>query len=256
MAVELDDVLTLATPEGVELKMSLAGAGSRLIAGAIDLVIQGVLVLLLLLGLLALGDLGLALFSIASFLVLFAYDVLFEVLGGGQTPGKRACGLRVVRSDGSPVDFRSSAIRNITRLVDGPPLSYMPSLIGVLVTRKNQRPGDLAGDTVVIRTAKRSRRRRRRRPRAPQPVRTAAIAADWDVSAITADELAVVRRFVERREALAPAARTALAVRLTDGLRPRVVGAPPEDAPEDFLETLLATKAARSGLLARPVPPS
>jgi uncharacterized RDD family membrane protein YckC len=253
MSVELDDVLTLATPEGVELKMSLAGAGSRLIAGAIDLVIQGVLIILLLLGLLALGDLGLALFSIASFLVLFAYDVLFEVLGGGQTPGKRACALRVVRSDGSPVDFRSSAIRNITRLVDGPPLSYMPSLIGVLVTRKNQRPGDLAADTVVVRTAKRKRRRHRDQP---QPAPITAAAADWDVSAITADELAVVRRFVERRAALAPGARGALAVRLADGLRPRVVGAAPDDPPEAFLETLLATKAARSGLLARPTHPS
>jgi uncharacterized RDD family membrane protein YckC len=252
MAVELDDVLTLATPEGVELKMSLAGAGSRLIAGAIDLIVQGVLIILLLLGLLALGDLGLALFSIASFLVLFAYDVLFEVLGGGQTPGKRVCALRVVRSDGSPVDFRSSAIRNIIRLLDGPPLSYMPSLIGVLVTRKNQRPGDLAADTVVIRTTKRKRRRRER----PQPAPIAAAAADWDVSAITADELAVVRRFVERREALAAPARAALALRLADGLRPRVVGAAPGDTPEGFLETLLATKAARGGLLARPTRPS
>lgn len=250
--MELDDVLTLETPEGVELRMSLAGAGSRLIAGALDLIVQSVLILLLLLGLIALGDLGLALFSIASFLVLFAYDVLFEVLGGGQTPGKRLCALRVVRSDGSPVDFRASAIRNITRVVDGPTLSYMPSLIGVLVTRKNQRPGDLAADTVVIRTAKRVRRRRQ----PPQPPPIKAIAADWDVSAITADELAVVRRFVERRDALAPAARAALAMRLADGLRPRVVGAASDDAPEGFLETLLATKAARSGLLARPLHPS
>jgi uncharacterized RDD family membrane protein YckC len=253
MAVELDDVLTLATPEGVELKLSLAGAGSRLIAGALDLIVQGVLIILLLLGLLALGDLGLALFSIASFLVLFAYDVLFEVLGGGQTPGKRVCALRVVRSDGSPVDFRSSAIRNIIRLLDGPPLSYMPSLIGVLVTRRNQRPGDLAADTVVIRTAKRGRRRHRD---PAQPAQITAVAADWDVSAISADELAVVRRFVERRAALAPPARAALALRLADGLRPRVVGAAPDQAPEDFLETLLATKAARSGILARPIHPS
>jgi len=246
-------VITLATPEGVELEMSLAGAGSRLIAGAIDLVIQGVLVLALLVGLLALGTFGLALFSIASFAVLFAYDVLFEVLGAGQTPGKRLQGLRVVRTDGSPVDLRSSATRNITRLVDGPPLTYMPTLIGIIATKNNQRPGDLAGDTVVIRTARRARRRRAS-PRAP--ARVTAAAADWDVSAIMPDELAVVRRFIERRDALAPAARGALALRLADGLRPRVAGAPADGAPEAFLETLLATKAARGGQLARPAEPS
>ncbi|HWH12156.1 MAG TPA: RDD family protein [Solirubrobacteraceae bacterium] len=254
--MELDDVITLATPEGVELEMSLAGAGSRLIAGAIDLAIQTVLIGALLIGLLAAGTFGLALFSIGSFVVLFAYDVLFEVLGAGQTPGKRLQGLRVVRSDGSPVDLRSSAVRNITRLLDGPPLTYMPTLIGIIVTKNNQRPGDLAGDTVVIRTARRVRRRRRGRGSSTAAAPIAVAAADWDVSAITPDELAVVRRFIERRDQLAPPARRALALRLAGGLAPRVVGAPPDGAPELFLETLLATKAGRSGLLARPVAPS
>jgi uncharacterized RDD family membrane protein YckC len=248
--VELDDVITLATPEGVELSLTLAGAGSRLVAGAIDLIVQGVLVVALLIGLFSFGALGLALFSIASFLILFAYDVLFEVLGGGQTPGKRLTGLRVVRSDGSPVDLRASAVRNIARLVDGPPFSYMPTLIGILVTERNQRPGDLAGDTVVIRV---SGKRRRRRRESPQPARAPAAPADWDVSGITAAELAVVRRFIERRDALAPLARATLAARLADGLRPRVVGAAADDGPaEGFLETLLATKAARGGTLAQP----
>ena len=165
--MELDDVITLATPEGVELELTLAGAGSRMIAGAIDLIAQGVLVVALLVGLLSLGAVGLALFSIAAFLVLFAYDVLFEVLGGGQTPGKRITGLRVVRSDGSPVDLRASAVRNIARLVDGPPFSYLPTLIGILVTKNNQRPGDLAGDTVVIRATRARPPRRGRRGAEP-----------------------------------------------------------------------------------------
>jgi uncharacterized RDD family membrane protein YckC len=248
--VELDDLITLATPEGIELEMSLAGAGSRLVAGGVDLIIQGVLVLALLVALLAAGDLGLAVFWVAAFLVLFAYDVLFEVLGGGQTPGKRLTGLRVVRSDGSPVDLRASATRNILRLLDGPTLSYMPSLIGVLVTKHNQRPGDLAADTVVIRTATSGARRRAARAPAGGSLAPTAVPADWDVSAITAAELAVVRRFVERRDALEPGARAALAVRLAGGLRPRVVGAPADGPAEGFLETLLATKAARTGLVA------
>lgn len=253
--MELDDFITLDTPEGVELELSLAGAGSRLIAGAIDLAIKGVLVIAAAVALGSIGDLGFAVFSIVVFLVLFAYDVPFEVLGRGRTPGKRLSSLRVVRSDGSPVDLRSSAVRNIARLVDGPTLFYVPTVVGILATRKNQRPGDLAADTVVIRTAKRARRRRNAQP--PRPVTgLAPAAADWDVSAITADELAVVRHFLERRDGLGPDARRALALRLAEGLRPRVTGASPDAPAERFLETLLATKAARSGRLAHPPPPS
>ncbi|HEX3873380.1 MAG TPA: RDD family protein [Solirubrobacteraceae bacterium] len=241
--MDLDDVITLATPEGVELELSLAGAGSRLVAGLVDLVVQGTLIVALLIALLAAGAVGAAVFWIGSFAVFFAYDVLFEVLGSGQTPGKRISGLRVVRTDGSPVDLRSSAARNITRLVDGPPVSYVPTLIGILVTRNNQRPGDLAGDTVVIRTTRGGGRRQRRRSQPPAEIAVAA--ADWDVSAVTPEEVAVVRRFVARRDALAADARSSLARRLADGLRPRVLGAPPDGPAEAFLETLLATKAAR-----------
>jgi uncharacterized RDD family membrane protein YckC len=247
MSVDYEDSITLSTPEGIELELSLAGAGSRAIAGAIDLFVRFVLLGALAVALAAAGALGLAAFSIASFLVLFAYDVPFEVLGRGRTPGKRMCRLRVVRSDGGPVDLQSSAVRNIARLIDGPPLFYLPTVVGILATRHNQRPGDLAADTVVIRTAGR---------RPAEPAREVPVSAlDWDVSAIGPDELAVVRRFLERRDGLTPEARRALALRLADGLRPRVSGAAGADSPEGFLETLLATKDARSGRLASPPQP-
>jgi uncharacterized RDD family membrane protein YckC len=247
MSVNYEDFITLATPEGIELELNLAGAGSRAIAGAIDLVIKFVLLGALAAALAAGGELGVAAFSIASFLVLFAYDVPFEVLGRGRTPGKRMCRLRVVRSDGGPVDLQASAVRNIARLIDGLPLFYLPTVVGILATRNNQRPGDLAADTIVVRTP-----RRRAEPLARQD---AFPAVDWDVSTISPDELAVVRRFLERRDGLAPEARRALALRLAEGLRPRVTGAGAGGSAEGFLETLLATKDARSGRLASPPQP-
>ncbi len=251
--MEFEDFITLETPEGIELELSLAGVASRLIAGMIDALFKGILLGAVAIALSAAGDLGTAVFSITAFVVLFGYNVLFEVLGRGRTPGKRFSALRVVRSDGSPVDLRSSAVRNVARLIDGPALFYLPTVIGILATTRNQRPGDLAADTVVIRTPKRRHRRDRRA--APPGGLTAAAAVDWDVSAVTAEEIAVVRRFLERREALQPEARGALAARLADGLGPRVGGAPAGLAPERFLETLIATKSARAGLLARPGQP-
>src|ERR671914_416746 len=62
---------------------------------------------------------------------------------------KGAAMLRVVKVGGEPVDFMSSAIRNVLRLVDGIPTSYIPGMISILATKRNQRLGDLAAGTIV-----------------------------------------------------------------------------------------------------------
>src|SRR3954452_12585911 len=51
---------------------------------------------------------------------------------------------------------------------------------------------------------------------------------EWDVSAISQEEFASVRQFLERRWAIDPAARQRLAWQLAEGLRPKVAGVPPE----------------------------
>ncbi|MDQ6811483.1 MAG: RDD family protein, partial [Actinomycetota bacterium] len=124
--MELEDRMTITAPEGVELQIVLAGAGSRLIAGAIDLLLQALLVGLAALVALDLvgGGLGLALFAMAAFVGLYLYDVLFEVLASGRTPGKRFTHLRVVREKGAPVDLPASATRNLLRLIDILPGAY------------------------------------------------------------------------------------------------------------------------------------
>ncbi len=42
--MDLDDSITISTPEGLLLRLQLAGLGSRFIAGAVDLIIQAILV--------------------------------------------------------------------------------------------------------------------------------------------------------------------------------------------------------------------
>jgi hypothetical protein len=180
--------------------------------------------------------------------------MFFEVLSRGRTPGKRWTHLRVVREDGSPVDLPASAVRNLMRLVDGLLLLYIPTVVGIAVTKRNQRPGDVAAGTLVIRDGPTAAAPA---PRAAEPPATAppqgrsvpAFAelggAGWDVSAVTAEELAVVRRFLERRDGLDPAARDQLARRLSHGLRAKVAGAPAELRPEPFLEQLAEIKASR-----------
>jgi uncharacterized RDD family membrane protein YckC len=246
--VELEDRITIATPEGVELGIVLAGAGSRFIASVIDVTLQLVLVGLTALVTLALvgGGVGTALFAIAVFASLYLYDVLFEVLASGRTPGKRATHLRVVRERGTPVDLPASAIRNLLRFVDLLPGAYLVGLISILLTRRNQRLGDLAAGTLVIRDGP---ARADSGARAPDLIPPASSTTDgwqgWDVSAVSLEELATVRRFLDRRESLDRRARAELAHRLEQGLRAKVAGAPEGLGAEGFLETLARVKASR-----------
>ena len=245
--MELDDRITIATPEGVDLELTLAGVGSRFVSALVDLMLQ----IALLVGVTGLGvavqafgsGFGYALVLIASFLVFAAYDVLFEVFASGRTPGKRLNGLRVVRIDGSPVTFFTSAIRNVLRLVDILPFGYLVGIAVILVTRLNQRLGDVAAGTLVV-------RERTQQP-APQRMRTAPAppltpADAWDVTGVPADELVAVRSFPARRLELTHEARYRLAADLAGALRPKVVGAPENLGSEAFLEKLAAAKLPRT----------
>jgi uncharacterized RDD family membrane protein YckC len=242
--VAFDDRIAIATPEGVEVEMTLAGIGSRFISGAVDFTIQLVVIVAMALVLQPAGDAGAAIFSSAAFAMIFFYDVLFEVLGGGRTPGKRWNGLRVVREGGRPITLARSALRNILRLIDILPGFYAIGMATIFITSRNQRIGDLAAGTHVVRY-------RHGDPRRPTPAWAQAEidpgpAATWDVTAVSQDDIATVRSFLERRYELRPEHRAAIARELASRLRPRVGGAPPDVADETFLELLVATKAARA----------
>jgi uncharacterized RDD family membrane protein YckC len=239
--MDVEDRLAIATPEGVRLELTLAGLGSRALAGFVDLVLKGLMIAALAIVLLtALSEgVAVALLLPIGFTILFFYDVLFETLSQGRTPGKRWAGLRVLRASGGPVDLRSSAVRNLLRIVDGILLSYVPTVIAILVTRRNQRLGDLAAGTVVVRD-------RRAAAAVPAPVvpAPATSGAAWDVSAVTRDDVAAVGSFLARRETFDPQARQRLAARLHEALAPKVGGADVHE-PEAFLEALAAAKATR-----------
>lgn len=242
--MELEDRITISAPEGIELHIVLAGAASRYIAGIIDLFLELLLIVVAAIVFTNFpgGGVGVALLVMVIFAAVFLYDVLFELLAAGRTPGKRLTHLRVVRTGGGPVDFPASAVRTLMRVIDILPAAYLVGVISILLTKRNQRLGDLAAGTLVIREP-----RARRRAESADGDDAAAVAPpDWDVSAITVEELAAVRRFLERRSQLDRDARAELALRLERGLRGKVAGAPEELTGEPFLESLVRAKAARA----------
>jgi len=55
--------------------------------------------------------------------------------------------------DGSPIGWSESIIRNLLRIVDALPTLYLLGAILVLVTDDEQRLGDIAANTVVVKRA-------------------------------------------------------------------------------------------------------
>ncbi|MEZ0322445.1 RDD family protein [Thermus sp. PS18] len=86
----------------------------------------------------------------------WAYYVIFTALHGA-TPGKMALGLKVVRTDGQPVDWLTAFMREVV----GKTLSTLPLLLGYLWAffhPRRQAWHDLIADTLVVRSGPASAR--------------------------------------------------------------------------------------------------
>jgi uncharacterized RDD family membrane protein YckC len=252
----MDDRYTIDTPENIEFAYDIAGIGSRFLAAIIDTLLIAVVqiivfvVLGLLFGLLDLDNTGtgsvlVALAGLLSFVMLWGYYIVFEVIWNGQSPGKRAIGLRVVREGGRPITFVSSAIRNLIRIVDFLPAFYGIGVVVMFVDRRARRLGDLAGGTLVV---------KERRgitlesltgsgPGLPQPVSHPGEPAPQptlpNVQLLNDQDYNLVQEFLRRRDELGRDARLRLGAQLASGLQARL-GLPQGGDAERFLQHVAA----------------
>lgn len=216
----IDAVRPVETPEGIRLELRPAGPVPRALAWALDMAIRTVLYLTLGLGAAFLGRVGLGIFLVALFLIEWFYPVCFEVLLGGQTPGKMALGLRVLCEDGTPVGWSRAMVRSLLMAADFLPLLYGLGLAAMLLDRDARRLGDLAAGTLVVFTEPRTRPRSRER-RDPALEAPASAAADfaWPLP-LSLQEQRAVAAFGERFDTLSPGRAAELA-----GLLEPVTGA-------------------------------
>ncbi len=146
----LDTTRRVATPEGIELTLRLAGPVPRALAWAIDLAIR-VGIVLAVTGIAAqFGRAGWGVVLLTAFFVEWLLPAWFEAAWGGQTPGKRLLGIAVLNDDGTPLRWPGALTRNLLRAVDFLPLAYAIGLITMLANRDFKRLGDLAAGTVVV----------------------------------------------------------------------------------------------------------
>jgi uncharacterized RDD family membrane protein YckC len=236
------DKLIIDTPEQIALEYTLAGAGSRFLALAVDTVLQLLALLTFVFTLLAAqitagtgfaswATWAQAVLVLAYFVLMYGYFALFEALWNGQTPGKRLIGLRVISASGRPVSVFDAILRNLLRIVDSIPGIYAVGLVSVFVTARHQRLGDLAAGTVVVHEQGLERR---------EPTLSAS-SAPLGVARLEAREIEALETFLSRRDDLPIHMRERTATQLAQHVRTRLT-LPLEQQPsnERLLEELVA----------------
>lgn len=218
--------LELETPEHVMLDYEIAGIGSRTLAAILDWILVFILLSIAVIALATtVGVLQgrarmlLAIWIVVLFGVFWGYFALFEGLRQGQTPGKRALGIRVIRDTGHGVTFAEAAARNLLLLID---IVGGIGLIMIALHPRGKRLGDLVAGTVVVRD----------RPvlahAAAAPALTGAVAAVTGTPQFSDEEFQLLRGFIARMATLPPAVRdrfaSLLATRFADRFPDRAAG--------------------------------
>jgi len=239
---DLYEKLNVQTPEQISLEFSLAGLGSRALALLFDSLIQLVLGLALTMAIAYYGrSLRLywvwasnwmtAIVVFLSFCMYWGYFALFEILWGGQTPGKRQAQIRVISHSGRPITVFEGVARNFLRAIDSL-FFYGVAALTAGLDKENRRLGDMVAGTVVVHDT----RGIGDTMWYANELREGHVVGDVAAS-ITPTEFQLVETFLARRLDLPPEVRQkqaeAIADRIGEKLKIELAKRPPN---EDFLE--------------------
>ncbi|HEX4204345.1 MAG TPA: RDD family protein [Ktedonobacteraceae bacterium] len=122
------------------------GVGRRFVAILLDSIVFGIIYAIIDV---ILGSKQLTLTYGIGGIIYFLYFIIMEATTGA-TLGKMALGLRVVKLDGTPIGWPDSLVRNILRIIDVLQTAYLVGAILIWSTSRNQRLGDLAARTLVV----------------------------------------------------------------------------------------------------------
>jgi len=244
-------VAEVVTGEAVVLEVPCARFPSRLLALALDLLIQGILLfaLFLIVGLAVTNDganaaTAGAIALTVTIAIVVGYPVLWETLTRGGTPGKFALGLRVVSDDGGPERFRQALVRGLAAVVEIWLLLGCPALICSLLSERGKRLGDVFAGTFVI-----QQRLPAGRNAAVLPAVSPELAlwgASLEMSGLTDQTAETARRYLARLPEFTPAAQAELGERIAGAVRAQVSPLPPPGTPAvAYLSAVLAERRNR-----------
>jgi uncharacterized RDD family membrane protein YckC len=146
----LDTTLQAETPEGIAILLRPAGAVPRSLAYALDWFIRFVTfsVAATILG--GVKGVGVGLMLLVYFGLEWLYPIVFELLPGAATPGKRVLGLQVMMDTGLPITPSAAVTRNLLRVADFMPVAFAFGLLAMLLRHDFKRLGDIVAGTLVV----------------------------------------------------------------------------------------------------------
>ncbi|MBU6341703.1 MAG: RDD family protein [Bacteroidetes bacterium] len=149
------NTIEITTTQHVTIEYELASLRERLLAWVLDVLAYAFLAYLCLYMIGSIlrwqGDGSAEFYFILIALGLFVYFILFEIWNRGQTPGKRAVGIKVVRLDGKEPEWGDIVLRSVLYLMDA---FFSLGVLGAILIKtspKAQRLGDMAANTALIR---------------------------------------------------------------------------------------------------------
>jgi uncharacterized RDD family membrane protein YckC len=259
--------LRFETPENVQVQYTPAGLGTRFLAWFIDQVILWCLIFVGII-LVAMAGASLDILNrwtdldsvepghveayIIGMIVLilglgsFFYFTLSELFLRGQTLGKRSSKIRVVKQDGFALDAGSIFLRNVFRVVDNIPLTW----IVPVMSRRSQRLGDMAAGTVVVSEEPPELTEIRVELSGRKAVETEFRFDGKLLEKLSEQDFEAVERLLDRWPDVPPDQRERLAEQLCAALAAKMQLEPPESGRQvRFLEDLLAAELRRENRL-------
>jgi uncharacterized RDD family membrane protein YckC len=142
--------IELNTSQHIPIQYELASLRDRILGFLLDAVLLFGVFIILIIFFPSLFQFSNPLFVFVILPILFFYNLAFETLNRGQSPGKMIMGIQVVRIDGKECTISEYLTRWIMRPVEI--YSSMGALAAVLIagSENRQRLGDMAAGTTVV----------------------------------------------------------------------------------------------------------
>lgn len=147
--------IDIITSHNVPIEYEAASVMNRGIASFLDLLVMGVYYLVVIFIVMSFGfstwdfNMMTVIFYVLMLPVIF-YSVLFEYLLKGQTVGKLAMGIRVVKLNGENATLSDYTMRWAFRIIDFWFSAGAIAAIFIATTEKGQRLGDILAQTAIV----------------------------------------------------------------------------------------------------------
>lgn len=154
--------IDITTTQKVTIEYELAGLRDRFLASLIDVMLIsaiGVIFIIIMSAAFnndfnvddnAAGQSNFLLKGLIPLFIFLFYHFLSELLMDGQSLGKKAVGIKVIKLNGKEATASDYLLRSMFHFIDSLFSLYILGALLVLSTDKNQRLGDLAANTAVI----------------------------------------------------------------------------------------------------------